>query len=203
MKEDHRTVYRDLIGMDISPDFQRRLMRKTGWNEATAKAVDFEYRCFLLLCAVSDMTVTPPDAVDLAWHEHILHTRHYQDVLPGIIGKRLHHDPGSDGDGERHRRQYKHTWALYRRVFGREPSPLVWPKPEHRVTDIFRRRNDAGDGVDLAALWLIASADSPAYACASPTAPSYGGHTPDADCSVADASTSSCGSSCGGGCGGD
>jgi len=203
MKNNARVIYRDLIGMEISADFRRRLMQKTGWNISTAEAVDFEYRCFLLLCAVSDMTLTPPEAVDIAWHEHILHTRHYQDILPRIIGKRLHHDPGIEGDEEKHRIQYKNTWSLYRRIFGRDPTEIVWPRPQHRITDIFRRKDANREDLDLAALWVIASADSPAYACAPTTAASHDGSSSAGNLPDTGSDTSSCGSSCGGGCGGD
>ena len=207
MKDEARAIFEDLLGMEISSDFQARLTRRTGWNAPTAKAVDFEYRCFLLLCAISEVPMTPPEAVDIAWHEHILHTRHYQDVLPAIIGRRLHHDPGSQDDAEKHRLQYRRTWKLYRRVFGRQPSELVWPRPQERIMDAFRRREEGPD-VDLSMLWIAASSDSPAYASEAapcPT-PSYASHSYSSDSNESHSSgdtTSSCGSSCGGGCGGD
>lgn len=205
MRNDAQRIFESLLAMEISPDFSGRIAKKSGWNNATVRAVIFEYRCFLLLSAISDHPVTPPEAVDLIWHEHILYTRHYQEVLPGIIGKRLHHDPGGEDDHETHRRQYQRTWRLYRRIFGTEPTDLVWPRPRARVTDIFRRREPAEHTEDLSAFWLIAMSDSPAYATTSAAAPSSD-CSPSWDTGCADtgsASTSSCGSSCGGGCGGD
>lgn len=205
IKVNEHSIYRGLLGMEISSDFRQRLSSKADWNAATAKAVDFEYRCFLLLCAISDVPMTPPEAVDIAWHEHILHTRHYQDVLPGIIGKRLHHDPGGEMDADKYRRQYQYTWRLYRRVFGRDPTDLIWPRPQARITDLFRRIENVDTNADLTALWVLATMENPAYVSASPS--SRSSYQSSTDTSVSDTSVSntasSCGTSCGGGCGGD
>ena len=205
MKNKTQRIFEGLLAMEISPDFSDRIAKKSGWNDATVKAVIFEYRCFLLLSAVSAYPVTPPEAVDIVWHEHILHTRHYQEVLPEILGKRLHHDPGNEGDRETHRRQYQRTWRLYRRIFGKEPTDLVWPRPQVRIKDVFRRREEKHQAEDLSSYWLIATSDSPAYTTPTPT-PSTSDCAPSWDVGCADTesnSTSSCGTSCGGGCGSD
>lgn len=204
MRNDARRIFEDLLAMDISPDFADRIAKKSGWNDATVRAVIFEYRCFLLLSAISEHPVTPPEAVDLVWHEHILHTRHYQEVLPRILGKPLHHDPGREGDREMHRRQYQRTWRLYRRIFGREPTDLVWPRPQARMRDVFRRREEDCPTEDLSAYWLIAMSDSPAYAASSTPSSSECARSWDAGSTdTGSTTTSSCGTSCGGGCGGD
>ena len=207
-----KDMFEALNTMEISPDFISRIQKRTGWNLATAKAVDFEYRCFLLLSAISQKPVTPPDAVDDVWHEHILYTRHYFEVLPTIIGKTLHHDPGGITDLEKHRSQYRYTWQLYRTVFGREPTRKIWPLPKKRITDLFRRKDNVFDTEDLSTAWLALAAQSSAYDTETSShsksytsSHNFADSTDIASCGSSSdcSSASSCGSSCGGGCGGD
>lgn len=206
MKGSSEEIFKQLLGMEISPDFKNRVAKATGWNNATVEAALYEYRCFLLLCAQTDLPMTPPEAVDVIWHEHILYTRHYQEVLPQILGKMLHHDPGAKGDAEKYRQQYKRTWRAYRKTFGHEPSALIWPRPQAKITDIFRTRDREVSTDNLSTLWLLAAADSPAYASENSGKNANGsGHSSyHEDSSSYDSSdtSSSGGSSCGSSCGG-
>ena len=124
-------LYRSLSAMRIAPEasgFTARLAFENGWSLAHAKAVDGEYRRFLYLAAKSDAPLSPPDEVDQAWHLHLLHSRHYWDVLCGrILGRPLHHDPAGAGEAAVTRRQYAATLARYRATFGEAPPPDIWP----------------------------------------------------------------------------
>lgn len=211
MDTDAHRIFAGLIAMDLPDGFEDRVTRQTGWNRRTAGAAIFEYRCFLLLAAVSDTPVTPSADIDAVWHEHILHTRHYQEVLPSIMGKPFHHDPGTKADAETHRRQYQRTWRLYRRIFGREPNSLIWPRPLSRIRDVFRMSEREGRYEDLSEAWAIAALDT-VYTASSqcPTTSHDSGPSSQichVDSSIGSGgssdSGSSCGSSCGGGCGGD
>jgi hypothetical protein len=124
-----------LTAMRIGPagdpsGFTDRLARENGWSAAHAEAVAAEYRRFLYLAARTEEPLTPSDAVDQAWHLHLLYSRHYWDVLcGGILRRPLHHDPAGAGAAEaaRHRTQYEATLAHYRRSFGEAPPPAIWP----------------------------------------------------------------------------
>ena len=124
-----------LAAMRIGPDaaastFTARLAAENGWSPAHAEAVAHEYRRFLYLVAKAGEPLTPSDDVDQAWHLHLLHSRHYWEVLCAqILGRPLHHEPAAGGadDAERHRRQYEATLARYRTTFGDAPPPGIWP----------------------------------------------------------------------------
>lgn len=129
-------VLEALLNMDITrPDaprgFVTRLAEENGWTIERAEAADREYRRFLMLAWSTDEMVVPSRDVDAAWHEHLLHTRHYWDATcRDILGKPFHHDPGDGGAGDaaKHAAGYDRTLALYERVFG-EPAPAdVWPR---------------------------------------------------------------------------
>ena len=120
-----------LAAMRIGPDgagFAGRLARENSWSPTHADAVMGEYRRFLYLAARAEAPVTPSDDVDQAWHLHLLHSRHYWDVLCARILRRpLHHDPAGAGEGSAMDRQYGATLARYRATFGEEPPPTIWP----------------------------------------------------------------------------
>jgi hypothetical protein len=65
--------------------FVDRLARENGWSGHHAAAVYQEYLRFLYLAGTSAGPLTPSDAVDQAWHLHLLYSRHYWEVLCGRI----------------------------------------------------------------------------------------------------------------------
>lgn len=131
--------------------FAARLARENGWSAAYAGEVAREYRRFLYIAARTDKPVTPSDEVDQAWHLHLLNSRHYWDILCGrILQRPFHHDPAGGGAVEalRHRRQYQDTLAHYRKLFGEDPPPTIWPAS----VDAFALRPIR---VDSARYWLV------------------------------------------------
>src|SRR3954462_13658754 len=72
---------------DATTQFQHRLMQYNKWTNEFAARVTKEYRRFLYLAARADHPVTPSDTVDLAWHLHLIYTRHYwEELCSKILG---------------------------------------------------------------------------------------------------------------------
>ncbi|MEA3061638.1 MAG: hypothetical protein QOJ94_1419 [Sphingomonadales bacterium] len=109
--------------------FETALSKATGWRPAFAGRAIAEYRRFLFLAATCGGELTPSHAVDQVWHLH-LDLPHYEETLCGrILGRPLHHRPGTGdpADERRFRRQYLATLRLYQDVFADPPPPDVWP----------------------------------------------------------------------------
>ena len=88
----------------VALTFTRRLARENDWTLAYAGRVVTEYRRFLYLAARAGHSVTPSDAVDQAWHLHLLYTRHYWGTLcKDVLRHDLHHGPTLGGTPEQHR----------------------------------------------------------------------------------------------------
>ena len=123
-----RFEFDDSPGPETS--FAHRLTRENGWSEAYTSRVLQEYRRFLLLCATADHPVTPSDAVDQAWHLHMVYTRSYWERLCGeTLGLPVHHGPTRGGPAEREKfnHWYERTLQSYIDVFGEPPPHDIWP----------------------------------------------------------------------------
>ena len=133
--------------------FSARLARENGWVRAFAERVVEEYRRFLYLAVTAGHPVTPPVAVDQAWHLHLTYTRSYWDELCGrVLGRPLHHDPTKGGAAERDKYAdwYTRTLDSYRAAFGEEPPPDIWPAPAERFSPATRSR-----GASDATRWAL------------------------------------------------
>ena len=131
--------------------FTERLRLEQAWPRDFTLRVVFEYRRFLLLAATADGVMVPSDAVDQAWHQHMLDTRAYWDDFCGeIIGQPIHHTPTRGGEAERGRHEdgYDATLDRYRAAFGEEPPRDIWPPASDRFAGRYRR-------VDLRNAWVI------------------------------------------------
>ncbi len=138
---------------DAAMNFTARLQREQyGWTRPYAERVTREYIRFLVLAAISDRHVTPSEAVDQAWHLHIVYTESYHEWCEALFGRYLHHGPtkGGKAEGERFEGQYEHTLALYERTFGEVAPSDIWPCAEER----FARRNQ-GVWLQPARFWVI------------------------------------------------
>ncbi len=109
-----------------------RLAEENKWTAAeTAKAIE-EYKRFLYLAVRAGHPVTPSRPVDLVWHEHLIHTRHYWGTLcKDVLQQDFHHDPGNGNtdDATRLNDQYRKTLESYRTAFGDDPPTDIWPRP--------------------------------------------------------------------------
>lgn len=223
MKDEERTVraaaiWRTLRDLRIGDDFVGRLVKTNGWTRERAMAADREYRRFLLIASLAPNAVPSRD-VDQVWHEHILHTRSYQDMC-SAIGVALHHDPsaGGDADEERLARGYRETLDLYERIFAGPPPEEFWPDGRRRrmgplgrlISRLAGRTEKTGQDVADSTTWPgadVAAATGVQGHHANGGAPDHApdGHgqhaaTGHGDAGHADAGHAPCGhSSCGGG----
>lgn len=109
--------------------FADQLMAENNISRETADVAITEYQKFMYLCATRAERNVPSKAVDLVWHLHMQHSRDYWDGLCRILGKPVHHNPGSQGS--QHLEDYKATVAAYRELFGTPPKG-IW-KQHSRV----------------------------------------------------------------------
>jgi uncharacterized protein (TIGR04222 family) len=133
--------------------FTARLAKENGWRMAYAERVVQEYRKFLLLAKVAGHAVSPPDAIDQAWHLHILYTRSYwDDLCSQILGFKLHHEPSRGGRAERQKFAglYAQTLQSYMNVFGMQPPVDIWPSPQ-----AMRRMHSDFQRINKARYWII------------------------------------------------
>lgn len=133
--------------------FSERLARENGWNMRYARRVVAEYKRFLELAVTAGHTVTPSDAVDQAWHLHMVYTRSYWGELCGqVLQQPLHHGPTKGGQVERDRFEdlYAKTLESYIQCFGEHPPTDIWPPSEERF-----RQSIQSIRVDRGRNWVI------------------------------------------------
>jgi hypothetical protein len=150
--QSERELWERIERHDFEPDhplnFTKRLARDRDWTLQEARAAIGGYRRFCFLAGVSSSQVTPSEAVDEVWHQHLIYSRDYWDVWCGQVLKfPLHHDPTPGGPEaqRRYRQQYAETLALHERYFG-APDPDLWPgtndrfgrRPRYRTVDTAR-----------------------------------------------------------------
>ena len=126
--------------------FAARLARDNGWSAGFTARVVTEYRRFAFLAVAAGHPVSPSDQVDQVWHLHLLYTASYWiRFCKGTLGTPLHYHPTEGGSSERKKfgDWYGKTQDSYRRFFGTEPPPDIWPESDTRFgEDIhFRRVN--------------------------------------------------------------
>lgn len=129
--------------------FSSRLAKENAWGPAFTQRVLEEYRRFAFLAVAAGHPVSPSDAVDQAWHLHLLYTRDYWgEFCPGVLRTPLHHGPTRGGADEHHKFAdwYGRTLASYRNFFG-EPPVDIWPNPASHPEAV---------RIDPARHWVIA-----------------------------------------------
>lgn len=133
--------------------FAGRLARENGWSMRQAARVMEEYRRFLLLAVTAGHFVCPSDAVDQAWHLHLLDSRAYwEEFCPRVLGQPLHHSPSKGGaeEGARLREGYQRTLASYEAAFGARPPTDIWPAVEERF-----RRGSRWQRLETSRCWIL------------------------------------------------
>lgn len=111
-----------------------RLSDEQDWTpEFTARAIE-EYKRFMFLATVAGHAVTPSHVVDEVWHMHLIYTRSYWEELGDILGRLIHHDPGTGGKGDQSKfqAQYNRTLEAYRKFFGSQPPEDIWGPHNHQ-----------------------------------------------------------------------
>ncbi|QTD45278.1 TIGR04222 domain-containing membrane protein [Ottowia testudinis] len=115
-----------------------RLAQCTGWSAAHTQRVLHEYRRFLYLAVRLQGRVCPSEAVDEAWHAHLLDSsRYFGDFCPRVLQYTLHHVPSRGGadEGARHAGRYRATLLAYSHVFGEPPPADIWPDSATRFDE--------------------------------------------------------------------
>jgi len=118
----------DIDGGPCASTFAMRLAKEQGWSAEFAERVITEYKRFLFL-GVTQGPVTPSEAIDEAWHLHMIYTESYWTRLCGeVLGKPFHHHPSKGGAAEdtKHRKQFSETRRKYVEAFGAEPPADIW-----------------------------------------------------------------------------
>ena len=159
LDRDQRARYERISGFALDEPgsefpFSSRLARDCDWSREYALRVIGEYRRFSFLAVSAGHPVTPSDQVDQAWHLHLLYTRSYWERFCGeVLGTALHHEPTRGGPRERSKFSdwYARTLESYRRLFGEEAPPDIWPASAIRFgEDLHFRR------VNTRRAWVIA-----------------------------------------------
>jgi uncharacterized protein (TIGR04222 family) len=135
-----------LAEIDIEFPFEGKLAYQCSWTSGYSSRVVAEYRRFLYLTQVSKTPIAPSDAIDQAWHLHLLQTHFYWDVMcTGLFGKALHHTPtlsGSDGrDADISR--YNNVLREYKEIFLQDPPVDIWPSAAQRFSNERRRTENS------------------------------------------------------------
>lgn len=115
--------------------FSHRLAAENGWNRAYTLRVMEEYKRFLFLCCISATPVTPSDAVDQAWHLHLVYTRSYwDDLCKNVLQRELHHGPtkGGEVEAEKFDGMYTLLKDIYYHTFSEQPPADIWLTNEER-----------------------------------------------------------------------
>lgn len=132
--------------------YSKRLARENGWSRHFACRVIEEYKKFCYIAVTSGHSVTPSDAVDQAWHLHLLYTESYWDgFCAHVLGRPLHHSPTRGGleESSKFHSWYEQTLRSYDQIFGPPPRD-IWPDVRVRFSPSasFRR-------INVANYWLL------------------------------------------------
>lgn len=137
----------------VTLPFSKRLALENGWSRRYTLRVIEAYKKFMFLACTAPHPVTPSEAVDQAWHLHLVYTRSYWEDFCGVVlQKPMHHIPTQGGKTESSKffALYEQTLQAYREVFGEEPPRDIWPDVKQRFASGLWR------WVNLKRFWLIA-----------------------------------------------
>ena len=90
-------MYKVIESLDFT-FLEERMKRKFDWSDQRTKNAIRRYIQYLYIVSVEDNPVSPTKDVDEVWHQHILHTRLYEEHCQKIYGKMLHHQPFSSNE---------------------------------------------------------------------------------------------------------
>ncbi len=121
--------------------FSKRLAAENLWTHEYALRVIEEYKRFCFLAMYAGHPVTPSDAVDQAWHLHLLHSKDYDNFCSNVMRYRLHHGPTKGGQFESDKFEdlYLKTKRSYKKAFNSEPPLDIWPENKERFSGNFVR----------------------------------------------------------------
>jgi len=157
MQSTNTTLYEAILAFPLDEanctfPFSKRLATENGWDNHFTQRVMLEYKRFIYLCCISPEPVTPPDAVDQAWHLHLTYTRSYWiDFCQNTLPKPIHHNPtrGGKAEAQKFDNWYTRVQQLYLNHFGELPPQDIWLPNQKRFSEIRFQR------VNLDRYWLI------------------------------------------------
>lgn len=115
--------------------FESYLKNTIKVSPETVAAAITEYRRFIYLCMVAPGEMVPSQKVDEVWHAHLILTEDYWErFCPDVLGRKLHHIPGSVGFLESD--DYAKTLMRYQREFGKFPPKSFWPRKRRNTKKV-------------------------------------------------------------------
>lgn len=124
-------LWQTILGFDLDYPlseygFSTRLETENSWTTNFAHHAIIEYKKFMFLAAVSDSMVSPPEIVDIVWHQHLIFTQSYNHFC-ALLGKKIEHIPSTHNrsDERKFRLAKEHTQKIYREHFGEQPA-VYW-----------------------------------------------------------------------------
>jgi len=91
-------IGRALVPASLFDKLVARVVTEEGVSDEYAVRVVDQTLAFLGTSAVTDMPLSPSDAVDPGWHAFVLHTREYAAFCELTAGRFLHHVPTEEDD---------------------------------------------------------------------------------------------------------
>lgn len=138
---------------DEALTFRDRLARENMWTLEFAALACIEYKKFMYLVCTSDEMLTPSEAVDAVWHQHLVYSESYwNDFCGGVLKRQIHHHPTKGGRLEEihYRLCYQTTLERYHAAFSALPPLLFWPSVDVRFAAAGRGRK-----VSLNGYWVV------------------------------------------------
>lgn len=158
MTPEQQTLYQRICDFEFdSPSvhfrFNDKLAQENGWTATYTSRVIDEYRRFAFLAVAAGHPISPSDAVDQAWHLHMLYTKSYWgEFCPNVLGRAFHHYPSTGGDLEQEKLHdwYAQTLQSYQHFFATQPPSDIWtPVEQHNPVEQRYAR------INLAENWVI------------------------------------------------
>lgn len=108
-----------IMGLDLTMPLAKVMDPKEGygWDAATARRNERDYKRFLYLAAISTAIIVPTTSIDKMWHAHILDTRKYADDCDRIFGGFFHHFPYFGIRGEDDTKNLSSAFAETKRIW--------------------------------------------------------------------------------------
>ena len=106
-----------------------RLVKTVGWTDDFVERVTDEYIKFIRLKLIYSEDVdemSPSDAIDMFWHQHILDTKNYDDFCHYLGGNLVHHNPYAYYNQNERVVRIKKTITAYKTIFEEDPPIDIW-----------------------------------------------------------------------------
>ncbi len=102
----------------------------------TAREHEREIKRFLALSVITSSTkYVMSGPMDELWHSFILFTKKYHEFCDLVAGHYIHHVPSVPNDKPTDLRGYTRLLQDYKVLFGEEPPPLYWPRPQKKSAE--------------------------------------------------------------------